>query len=102
MTYNEIAYQIYLAHYGHLDDKQFSARKQQEIIDWLTEGDGDYNDLPALITEWGEYDAEEIEINRPKLPAAVELGRRGGRSTSDAKRKASAENGKRGGRPRKG
>ena len=32
--------------------------------------------------------------------AAAELGRKGGQSTSDAKRKASAENGKKGGRPK--
>jgi hypothetical protein len=36
-----------------------------------------------------------------KNPAAVELGKLGGKSTSDAKRQASAANGKKGGRPRK-
>lgn len=34
-------------------------------------------------------------------PAAASLGSRGGKSTSDAKRKASAANGKLGGRPKK-
>lgn len=36
-----------------------------------------------------------------KNPAAVALGTLGGKSTSEAKRKASAENGKKGGRPKK-
>ena len=35
-----------------------------------------------------------------KNPAAVALGRLGGQQTSDAKRRASAENGKKGGRPK--
>jgi hypothetical protein len=39
-------------------------------------------------------------ISHWKNEAAVALGSRGGKSTSDAKRKASAENGKLGGRPR--
>jgi len=37
----------------------------------------------------------------PKNPAAVELGRLGGKATSEAKRKAARKNGKKGGRPKK-
>lgn len=36
-----------------------------------------------------------------KNQAAVELGRLGGRSTSEAKKQAARENGKKGGRPKK-
>ena len=36
-----------------------------------------------------------------KNPAAVALGKLGGRSTSDAKREAASLNGKKGGRPKK-
>jgi hypothetical protein len=36
-----------------------------------------------------------------KNPAAVALGRLGGRATSPAKRRAARENGRKGGRPRK-
>lgn len=36
-----------------------------------------------------------------KNPAAVALGKLGGRATSNAKTKAARENGKKGGRPKK-
>jgi hypothetical protein len=36
-----------------------------------------------------------------KNPAAVSLGRKGGKATSEAKRRASRENGRKGGRPPK-
>jgi hypothetical protein len=39
-------------------------------------------------------------MSRRKDPAAVKLGRRGGRVSSPAKAAAARENGKRGGRPR--
>jgi hypothetical protein len=38
---------------------------------------------------------------KPKNPAAVALGKLGGKARSEAKAKAARENGKRGGRPRK-
>jgi len=38
---------------------------------------------------------------KPKNPAAVALGRLGGKEKSDQKAKSSAENGKKGGRPKK-
>lgn len=38
---------------------------------------------------------------KPKNPAAVALGRIGGKAKSDAKAAAARENGKKGGRPRK-
>jgi hypothetical protein len=40
-------------------------------------------------------------MNRRKNPAAVALGRLGGKSTSEAKADAARRNGKRGGRPPK-
>jgi len=39
--------------------------------------------------------------DKPKNPAAVALGRLGGKAKSDQKAKSSAENGKKGGRPKK-
>lgn len=56
----------------------------------------------AEILRW----AEEIRENEQNEQQAISqyasaLGRRGGRSTSEAKRAASRENGKRGGRPKK-
>jgi hypothetical protein len=53
---------IYLAHFGHLDDKRFHATKLQEIEDWLKDGDQSQPaTLQGLIDEWGEYDSEEVE-----------------------------------------
>lgn len=54
---------IYRHYYGHLDDKNFQASKTQEILDWLIEGDSSIK-LADAISEWGEYDAEDIEANR--------------------------------------
>lgn len=51
---------IYMAHFGHLDDKFFEASKTQEISWWLQEGCGVWT-LEDLIDAWAEYDAEEIE-----------------------------------------
>ncbi len=56
---NKIAWQIYVAHYGKLDDKRFRAEKVQEIMDWLDSGEPS-DDLDALVAEWAEYDAEDI------------------------------------------
>lgn len=57
-------------------------------------------DLPIRPTYI--FRTEELAIiDIPASKAAAALGKLGGRSTSDAKRKASAENGKLGGRPRK-
>jgi hypothetical protein len=61
-------------------------------------------------TEWALAEAHrlltaaQIEIERLKKEnanLATELGRKGGQSTSEAKRAAVRENGKKGGRPRK-
>lgn len=45
---------------------------------------------------------EEIKKDLPEAVRAYfsEIGKKGGRSTSEAKRKSSAENGKAGGRPK--
>jgi general stress protein YciG len=53
---------------------------------------------PVFVDENGQaYNWLEIfDIN-----TASEIGRKGGKQTSDAKKKSSAENGKLGGRPRK-
>ena len=40
-------------------------------------------------------------MKKPKNPAAVALGKLGGKVTSEAKKKSSKENGKLGGRPKK-
>lgn len=40
-------------------------------------------------------------MRKRKNPAAVALGRKGGKVTSDAKAEAARANGKKGGRPRK-
>jgi hypothetical protein len=42
-----------------------------------------------------------ITMNETKNPHAVALGKLGGSSKSEAKRRASRENGKKGGRPKK-
>jgi hypothetical protein len=54
----------------------------------------------------GSWTATKVYIHAEpcepaKNPAAVALGSLGGKSTSEAKRKASAENGRKGGRPKK-
>lgn len=60
MSGEGIARAIYMAHFGHLDDKRFEASKTQEIADWLQDGCGFWT-LEDLIDDWAEYDAEEIE-----------------------------------------
>ena len=55
--------------------------------------------LPCKLC--GVFVPRPANIKTAKNPAAVALGSLGGKSTSDAKRKASAENGKKGGRPKK-
>ena len=57
-----------------------------------------YNQDEAWAERGYNADIRWVDITNP---AAAALGKIGGRSTSDAKRKASAANGKRGGRPRK-
>ena len=51
---------IYREIYGEIDNKFFKAEKIAEIETWLEEGDPT-DDMPALVAEWREYDAEEIE-----------------------------------------
>jgi hypothetical protein len=57
--------------------------------------------LTAITDSGTEIHVELYEGQDYVRRAAASLGRLGGKSTSDAKRKASAENGKRGGRPKK-
>ncbi len=58
---SEMAERIYSAVFG-LDDKAFRAEKVQEIYEWLANGDlTDDPDINALIEEWREYDAEEVD-----------------------------------------
>lgn len=94
---------IYSHFYGHLDDTEFLDRKTTEIHDWLASGDTRGMTLKSALAEWAEYDADEIAANPWPTPsvAAAALGRKGGQSTSPAKRAASAANGRLGGRPRK-
>ena len=64
MTKNkQIACQIYLEFFGHLDDKHHFAIKNQEILDWLEEGESDDFTLAELKAEWAEYDADEIDYH---------------------------------------
>ena len=72
-----------------------------------------YNDMEfaqKCISEWygiqPPYDFIQVEfvmwcLRRYHVAAAAELGRKGGQSTSEAKRAAVRENGKKGGRPKK-
>jgi hypothetical protein len=63
---NVLAEAIYTQVFGHLDDKYFSAVKIQEIYDWLEAGDdGEDRTVADLATEWREYDADDVEANRP-------------------------------------
>lgn len=43
----------------------------------------------------------ENSMTKEKNPAAVELGKLGGKKTSEAKKTAARENGKKGGKPKK-
>lgn len=54
------ASKIYSEFFGHLDDRRFRASKEQEIRDWLTEGDPNDMAIAQLKSAWGEYDATEI------------------------------------------
>jgi hypothetical protein len=58
-----VAQAIYMEVYGAIDDKFFKAEKVGEMETWIKEGgtDLDTNNLTTLISEWREYDAEEIE-----------------------------------------
>lgn len=56
-----IAQAMYTEVYGDIDDKFFKAEKVEEIENWLEEGDPDLSNLAALVAEWREYDAGEIE-----------------------------------------
>lgn len=63
MNINAMAALIYRECFGHLDDKRYRSIKEQEIADWLAEGDLDGREtLPALVAEWREYDAENPNI----------------------------------------
>lgn len=54
------------------------------------------------IASVGNYDVMiDGELTGLPYAPAVELGRKGGRSTSEAKRRASQANGRKGGRPKK-
>jgi hypothetical protein len=86
-----------------------------EYIDPAAQGEGDFDTMTTaekmhmIVELWPEdvrdddEDGQRLlsEIRNERIAAAVMLGRRGGKSTSAAKRTASRENGKRGGRPRK-
>lgn len=58
----EIAQAIYTEVHGANDNphNDFYHDKVGEIETWIKEGDPDldYNDLPALVAEWREYDTE--------------------------------------------
>lgn len=61
MSTVDIAEKIYIEIFGDIDSKQFHARKVQEIVDWLNDGDtSDSPTVETLVSEWREYDAEEI------------------------------------------
>lgn len=61
LSIEDLAEAIYLAHFGHLDDKAFHATKSGEIADWLRDGDLDGRPVLAdLVQEWAEYDAEDV------------------------------------------
>ncbi len=52
-----LADKIYIAVFGHLDDKRFRARKTQEIQDWLDSGSVEEGvPVEQLADEWREYD----------------------------------------------
>lgn len=71
-----------------------------DLWEWLVAGNegADISHYTAedIANEWNEYTQQATEVHA----AAVALGRKGGRSTSDAKRNASRQNGKLGGRPK--
>ena len=57
---------IYTECYPTVDDKRFRDAKTTEILDWLSTWPADDSasqDVTALVTEWREYDAEEIAAN---------------------------------------
>lgn len=59
------------------------------------------NDRGTTASQWWLHQLGGYTIDRAVNPSARALGRIGGASTSQTKRKTSAENGKKGGRPRK-
>lgn len=58
MNNNELAQRIYREIYGDIDSKSFKTDRVGEIEEWLDEGDGDYGDFAALVTDWREYNTD--------------------------------------------
>lgn len=55
----KLAADIYTEVYGDVDDKQFHADKETEILDWLTDGDiADYATLQSLVADWRKQEGE--------------------------------------------
>ncbi len=64
MDKEQLAYEIYLRVYGDVDDKSFRARKQTEILDWLSNSDLDGTEsIESIVADWLEYDAPEPEYD---------------------------------------
>ena len=58
-------------------------------------------DAVKIELKVAELDEPGTVAEKPKNPAAVALGRKGGKATSDAKAEAARANGAKGGRPKK-
>jgi hypothetical protein len=78
----------------------FAQEFTEETIDWNTTRYDVPNEIFDRFIDALDNDPVCESYVVEKNPAAVALGRLGGKSTSEAKRKAVRENGKRGGRPK--